>query len=137
MKRSKLTGTIAVLVFALPLFGAGSLYGQPFDVLSYSIDGGGGISNAGVFEMQGLMGQVDAGPPLTGGSFTMTGGVLPPDEDAILLGDVNGDGEVNLLDVAPFVTAIANGTFIPEADINQDGTVDLLDVAPFVELLSG
>ncbi len=56
---------------------------------------------------------------------------------SVLLGDVNLDGVVNLLDVAPFVTAITSGTFIPQADINDDGVVNLLDVAPFVELLTG
>ena len=53
-----------------------------------------------------------------------------------LLGDVNGDGLVNLLDVSPFVAAIVNGSFIAEADINGDGVVNLLDVAPFVDLLT-
>ena len=53
------------------------------------------------------------------------------------LGDVNEDGNVNLLDVSPFVEALSNGTFICGADINEDGTVNLLDVAGFVELLSG
>ena len=57
--------------------------------------------------------------------------------DDILLGDVNGDGEVNLLDVGPFVNAITSGVFVPEADINGDGIVNLLDVAPFIELLTG
>lgn len=54
-----------------------------------------------------------------------------------LTGDVNCDGVVDLLDVAPFVDILTNGTFNVKADINQDGAVDLLDVAPFVELLSG
>ena len=54
----------------------------------------------------------------------------------ILLGDVNRDGAVDLLDVSPFVDAILSGEFIPEADINGDGTVDLLDVGPFVQLLT-
>ena len=52
-------------------------------------------------------------------------------------GDVNGDGVVNLLDVAPFIDALTDGIYIPAADINQDGQVNLLDVAPFVELLAG
>ena len=52
-----------------------------------------------------------------------------------LLGDVNGDGVVNLLDVDPFVQLIANGEFNKAADINGDGIVNLLDVAGFVELL--
>ena len=54
-----------------------------------------------------------------------------------LLGDVNLDGVVNLLDVAPFVDLISNGGFLDQADINGDGVVNLLDVGPFVELLSG
>ena len=53
------------------------------------------------------------------------------------LGDVNGDGAVNLLDVQPFVQAITDGIYVFEADINQDGSVNLLDVEPFVNLLTG
>ena len=55
----------------------------------------------------------------------------------LLLGDVNLDGFVSLLDVAPFVALLTSKGFLPEADLNQDGVVDLLDVAPFVTLLSG
>ena len=55
----------------------------------------------------------------------------------VLLGDVNLDGVVDLLDVAPFVDLIAGLQFQVEADINQDGEVNLLDVNPFVEILTG
>ena len=58
-------------------------------------------------------------------------------EGGVLLGDVNCDGEVDLLDVAPFVDLVTEAGFSVKADINQDRTVDLLDVAPFVELLTG
>ncbi len=54
-----------------------------------------------------------------------------------LLGDVNCDGLVNLLDVQPFVDLISNGDFNEKADITGDGMVNLLDVGPFVALLSG
>ena len=54
-----------------------------------------------------------------------------------ILGDVNMDGMVNLLDVAPFVEVLVGGGFSCEADANQDGMVDLLDVAPFIDLISG
>lgn len=54
-----------------------------------------------------------------------------------ILGDVNCDGSVDLLDVTPFVDALTDGTFIDKADINQDGEVNLLDVGPFVDLLAG
>ncbi len=54
-----------------------------------------------------------------------------------LLGDINLDGNVNLLDVAPFVDLITAGQFQAEGDINGDGIVNLLDVGPFVDLLTG
>ena len=58
-------------------------------------------------------------------------------QPTVILGDVNLDYEVNLLDVGPFVDILANSKFLPQADVNQDGAVDLLDVTPFVDLLSG
>lgn len=57
--------------------------------------------------------------------------------DLILVGDLNGDGTVDLLDVAPFIAAISSGVFDPAADINGDGIVNLLDVMPFIDLLVG
>ncbi len=76
---------------------------------------------------------------MAGGSFSLTGGfwAVVSDDTSFPLGDVNHDGVVSLLDVAPFVAAITSGTFIAEADINQDGVVNLLDVSPFVDLLTG
>ena len=56
---------------------------------------------------------------------------------APLLGDVNMDGFVNLLDVQPFIDLLANGEYQAEADTNQDGSLDLLDVQPFIDLLAG
>ena len=55
----------------------------------------------------------------------------------VLLGDVNCDGEVNLLDVDPFIAVLAGGDFNAKADINQDGVVNLLDIDPFIALISG
>ena len=54
-----------------------------------------------------------------------------------LIGDINCDGAVDLLDVSPFVDALSSGEFVAKADVNQDGAVNLLDVSPFIELLSG
>lgn len=66
------------------------------------------------------------------GSFTIT-----VSEPGVLLGDLNCDGDVNLLDVAPFVEFLSNGTFSEKGDFNNDGFLNLLDVSPFVDLLSG
>ncbi len=54
-----------------------------------------------------------------------------------LIGDINCDGVIDLLDIAPFVTLIISGQYSIKADINQDSSVDLLDIAPFIVLLSG
>jgi hypothetical protein len=65
-------------------------------------------------------------------------GVIPPEGGPILpLGDVNLDGEVNGLDVDPFVGLVTSGTFQAEGDMNQDGVVNGLDVDPFVEAVVG
>ncbi len=108
-----------------------------FSIAWYTVDGGGGRSTAANFELVGTIGQPDAGATMSFGEFSLRGGFWSLSADPFILGDVNGDGQVDLLDVAPFVNAITSGTFIPEADINMDGQVSLLDVAPFVDLLTG
>ena len=55
---------------------------------------------------------------------------------ALILGDVNLDGAVNLLDVAGFIDRLGDGEFQIEADANQDGSVNLLDVGGFIDLIS-
>lgn len=55
---------------------------------------------------------------------------------SVLLGDVNRDGAVDLLDVSPFIDLLSVTNFQNEADINRDGVVNLLDVASFVKLLA-
>jgi hypothetical protein len=42
----------------------------------------------------------------------------------LLLGDVNLDGEVNGLDVDPFVDVLLSGPYEPEADMNGDQVVN-------------
>jgi hypothetical protein len=54
-----------------------------------------------------------------------------------LLGDVNLDGEVNGLDVDPFVGLVTGGTYQDEGDMNGDGEVNGLDVDPFVAAVVG
>ena len=57
--------------------------------------------------------------------------------NALTLGDINCDGEVNLLDVSPFVAILSSGEYLIQADINRDGVVNLLDVGQFIDILSG
>ena len=52
--------------------------------------------------------------------------------EGLLLGDLNGDGEVSVCDVSDFVQAIISTSYVEIADMNQDGIVDLLDIRPFI-----
>ena len=79
---------------------------------------------------------VEPDGPLTGFGSVATVTLIRTDVDLFVPGDVNNDGEVNPLDVNPFVALIAEQIFIPAADINCDGEVNLLDVQPFVNLLN-
>jgi hypothetical protein len=49
-------------------------HAQQFTIDWHTIDGGGGTSTGGVFAVSGTIGQPDAGGPMTGGNFSLTGG---------------------------------------------------------------
>ena len=55
---------------------------------------------------------------------------------SVLFGDVNRDGAVNFLDIAPFVSVLSRREFQVEADTNEDGEVNFLDIAPFIFFLT-
>ena len=48
--------------------------GQSYSIDWYKIAGGGGTSTGGVYSVSGTIGQHDAGGPMTGGNFSLTGG---------------------------------------------------------------
>jgi hypothetical protein len=54
-----------------------------------------------------------------------------------VLGEVNLDGEINGMDVDPFVVVLLNGPYQTEADMNEDQVVNGLDVDPFVAAVVG
>ena len=59
----------------------------------------------------------------------------------VIPGDANGDGEVNVLDLAFTAMIIVelepNGGLHPGADANQDGLVDVLDLAKIARIIAG
>ena len=56
----------------------------------------------------------------------------------ILLGDCNLDGNVNFLDITPFISFLSGGVeYLEEADVNQSGDINFLDIGPFVNVLQG
>ena len=54
----------------------------------------------------------------------------------VLVGDVNLDGDVNFLDIAPFIAILSSVTFQAEADVNGSGSVNFIDIFPFIGILS-
>ena len=51
-----------------------SLRAQTYSIDWYKISGGGGTSSNGQFTVSGTIGQHDAGGPMTGGNYSLTGG---------------------------------------------------------------
>src|SRR5262249_53060692 len=47
---------------------------QSFSIDWFTVDGGGGTSSGGTFAVSGTVGQPDAGPVMSGGNFSLTGG---------------------------------------------------------------
>jgi len=56
-----------------------SAFSQSYAINWHTIDGGGGTSTGGVYSVSGTIGQPDAGPTMTNGQYSVTGGfwVLP------------------------------------------------------------
>ena len=47
---------------------------QPYLIDWFKVSGGGGTSTGGVYAVSGTIGQPDAGPAMSGGSYSLTGG---------------------------------------------------------------
>lgn len=118
-----------------------------FSIDWHTIDGGGGTSVGGDFELSGTIGQPDAGV-LTGGDFELVGGFWGVTQGigGGLVGDLNCDGAVSVSDIGPFVLALTDPASyavqfpdcdIISADVNNDGFVTVSDIGPFVALLTG
>ena len=54
---------------------------------------------------------------------------------AVLRGDVDFSGEIDLLDIMPFIRVLQFGAFQSEADTNCDTVVDFADILPFIAIL--
>jgi hypothetical protein len=113
----------------------GKALGGNFDLAWHSMDGGGGSSAGGSFELSGTIGQADAGPAsggMSGGGFELTGGFWVAADSIAIAPDCDGSGIVDLADhsaLAACLSGPAAGT--PGGcecfDADEDGDVDLRD----------
>ena len=55
--------------------------------------------------------------------------------EEVLLGDVNSDGLLNVLDIISIINIIIADEYFIIADINEDGDVNILDVITLVNIL--
>jgi len=111
---------------------AGGPAGGVFSIPWSTIDGGGTLNaTGGSYTLSGTIGQPDAGSPMTGGSFSLTGGFWAGVNSAPPCpADLNGDGSLNFLDVSAFLGAF--GAMDPIADFQPDGSFNFLDVSAFL-----
>ena len=52
-----------------------------------------------------------------------------------LLGDINNDGEINVLDVVSMVNIALNTAYNSSADLNNDMQINVLDVVILINLI--
>lgn len=62
-------------------------------------------------------------------------GAVEFDGSDMLMGDVNSDGDVNIIDVVMTVNYILSNDFNDFADLNSDGYVDVIDIVLIVNLI--
>jgi hypothetical protein len=127
--RMKLTLTAVIALFA-----ASHTPADDFTVGWWTVDGGGEMrTTGGDFELSGTIGQSDAGALMTGGDFELVGGfwVIAFAGPQPIPGDLDGDGDVDLSDLAQLLAnyGITEGATYEDGDLDGDGDVDLSDLA--------
>jgi len=73
--RSRQSGSFALPVLVVLFFMVASvLHAQSYSINWFKVSGGGGTSTGGAYQVSGTIGQHDAGGPMTGGNYSLTGG---------------------------------------------------------------
>lgn len=114
--------------------GALAQSGEPYEITVWTIDGG-GIQNAsgGAYTLSGTIGQPDAGPRLSGGTYDLDGGFWPA---ALAAGGCPADlvapfGVLNFFDVLSYLGSFNAGS--PDADIAAPiGSLNFFDVLEYL-----
>ena len=56
-------------------------------------------------------------------------------ENQGMLGDINGDSTLNILDLVSLVNLVLSNEYINTGDLNEDGTLNILDVVLLANLI--
>lgn len=127
--RRRWTAWAGVLASAAMAFNTAAVLAQtggPYDLSWHNI-GPGGSASGGSYDLLSSIGQPDAAT-MSGGSYTLTGGFLPGGPTCALAGDLNGDGQVTVLDIQMIAGAWPQATASFPYDQSGDGDLDIQDV---------
>ena len=62
-------------------------------------------------------------------------GTNPFDENSITFGDINGDSNINVVDIVLLVEWILNGGADDSGDLNQDGAINVVDIVMLIDII--
>lgn len=133
------------MAFLPVVLGVSAVWAANQYAISWStIDGGGRINSAGgIYSLSGTIGQPDAGVgPLSGGSYSLTGGFWAMPPCLPVQADFDGDCDVDSADLDVFTTcssgpAVPLGSGCSGEDLDRDDDVDQADFAIFQRCYSG
>lgn len=121
------------IVLAVAYLPASESHAQNYTITWHTIDGGGAtFASGGAYLLGSTIGQPDAGPLLSAGDQSVTGGFwavtgsLPPPCPA----DFNHSGAVSVQDIFDFLAAYFGGD--PRADFNASGAISVQDIFDFL-----
>ena len=122
----------ASIALAVGLLGTAG-FADEFSLEWFTIDGGGDMlasdGQPDGFDLSGTIGQVDAGPLMTGDGFELVGGFWAGVPEPVC--DFNADGVIGLSDLAQLLSnyGTASGMTYEDGDLDGDADVDLADLA--------
>jgi hypothetical protein len=95
----------------------------------------GGITLAGCYISSPAGARVENGAIVdTRGNVITTG--ITIERSKVVKGDVNGDGAVDVADIAEIISVMAGSVVNPHADVNGDGAVDVADIAEVITIMA-
>lgn len=95
----------------------------------------GGITLAGCYISSPAGARVENGAIVDASGNVITTGVTI-ERSKVMKGDVNGDGAVDVADIAEVISVMAGTVNNPHADVNGDGAVDVADIAEVITVMA-
>jgi hypothetical protein len=106
-----------------------TLHAQQFSIDWYKVSGGGGTSTGGVYSVSSTVGQQDAGGPMSGGGYSVTGGfwalyaVQTPGAPSLAIAHSGNSAIVSWLAPATGFLLQTNGNLATSNWVNYGGTI--------------